>query len=111
MEKMIKEYIKYVEDELNNKKVDYNELKEDILVHLGFFKHERLIHLLVTILVSLITTILLVTSLFIDNIFILIMLLIFIVLLFFYMKHYYFLENNVQYIYTLYNEINKKDKK
>ena len=107
----MKEYIKEVEEKLNDKKIDYEELKEDILIHLGFFKHERLIHLLVTILVSLVTTILLVTSLFADNLVLLIILLIFVVLLFFYMKHYYFLENSVQYIYTLYNEANKKSKK
>ncbi len=106
----MKEYISYIEEKLNDKKTNYNELKKDILVHLDFFKHERLIHLLVTMLVSIVTTILLVTTLFIDNIILLIVLLIFIVLLFFYMKHYYFLENKVQYIYTLYNEVNKKDK-
>ncbi len=107
----MKEYIKEVEEKLDNKKTDYKELKADILVHLEFFKHERLIHLLVTILVSLITVILLVTSLFIDNLILLLILLIFVVLVFFYIKHYYFLENNVQYIYTLYNKANEKSNK
>ena len=104
----MKDYICYIEEKIKDKKTNSNELKEDILVHLEFFKHERLIHLLVTMLVSIITTIILITTLFVDNILLLILLLIFIVLLFFYMKHYYFLENNVQYIYTLYNRVNKK---
>ena len=111
MEKMMKEYIKYVEEKLNNKKTDYKELKDDILVHLGFFKHERLIHFLVTMLVALVTTILLVTTLFVENLFVLLILLIFIILLLFYIKHYYFLENSVQYLYTLYNETYEKSKK
>lgn len=107
----MKEYIKEVEEKLRNKKTNYKELADDILVHLGFFKHERLIHLLVTMLVSIVTVILLVTTFFVENLILLIILLIFVVLEFFYMKHYYFLENSVQYIYTLYNEAYEKSKK
>ena len=69
MKIMINEYIKYVEDKLNSKKIDKN-FYDDLLIKISFFQHERLIHFLVTMLVGIITVILLVTSLFIENIFI-----------------------------------------
>lgn len=111
MKNMIKDYIKYVENSLNNKKTDYLNLEKDLLIKIQFFQHERLIHFLVTMLVSIITVILLVTSLFINNLLLLIILLIFVLLLIPYMLHYYFLENSVQYLYKLYNQVVEKNKK
>lgn len=104
MKIMINEYIKYVEDKLNSKKIDKN-FYDDLLIKISFFQHERLIHFLVTMLVGIITVILLVTSLFIENIFIIILCLIFICLLIPYLFHYYFLENKVQYLYKLYDDV------
>ena len=107
MKKMISEYIASVEEKINSKKVD-KALIDDLLLKISFFQHERLIHFLVTMLVAIITVILLVTSMFIDNIFILLLILIFVCLLVPYILHYYFLENRVQYMYNLYD--NLKDK-
>ena len=95
MKKMINEYILLVEIKFSSKKID-KEFIEDLLLKISFFQHERLIHFLVTKLVSIITVILLVTNMFINNIFILILFFIFICLLIPYMLHYYFLENKVQ---------------
>jgi hypothetical protein len=104
MKKMINEYISFIEEKINIKKIDKS-ICDDLLIKISFFQHERLIHFLVTMLVGLITVILLITNLFIENIFVLILLLIFICLLIPYMFHYYFLENKVQYLYKLYDKI------
>ena len=104
MKKMINEYINFIEEKINTKKIDKS-LVEDLLVKISFFQHERVVHFLVTMLVGLITVILLVVNLFIENIFILILLFIFICLLIPYIFHYYFLENKVQYLYKLYDKI------
>ena len=109
MKKMINEYILLVENKLSSKKID-KEFIEDLLLKISFFQHERLIHFLVTMLVSIITVILLVTNMFINNIFILILFFIFICLLIPYMLHYYFLENKVQYLYKLYDQIKDRTK-
>lgn len=110
MKKMISEYIASVEEKINSKKVD-KALIDDLLLKISFFQHERLIHFLVTMLVAIITVILLVTSMFIDNIFILLLILIFVCLLVPYILHYYFLENRVQYMYNLYDNLKDKIKK
>ena len=104
MKKMINEYIKYVEDKLNSKKIDKC-FYDDLLIKISFFQHERLIHFLVTMLVGIITVLLLITSMLVDNVFIVILLLIFICLLIPYLFHYYFLENKVQYLYSLYDSV------
>ena len=86
MKKMIEEYL----EEIKKNKPS----KEDLLTHISFFQHERLIHLLVTIFTGIITILLflLMVCLFIPYIF-----------------HYYFLENKVQELYTIYDK-QKKDK-
>ena len=110
MKKMISNYISYVEERINSKKVD-KLFVDDLLLKISFFQHERLIHFLVTMLVAIVTVILLVTSMFIDNIFILLLILIFVCLLIPYILHYDFLENRVQYMYNLYDNLKDKIKK
>lgn len=111
MKKSINEYIEYVEEEMSSRKCDLTSLSSDLLIKISFFQHERLVHFLVTMLVSLITVILLISNLFIDNFFLLLLLIIFICLLIPYLLHYYFLENRVQYMYSLYDDIKDKIKK
>ncbi len=72
---------------------------------IGFFQHERLIHLLVTLFYVIFTFIFLGLSL-ISYLF-LIPFFIGIIFLIFYIRHYFFLENTIQYIYTLYDKILK----
>lgn len=108
MKKMIQDYIRETEAKIKSKRFDPKKMERDLLRHIEFFQHERLIHLLVTMLVSLIVSILLVASLFIDNMVLMIILFIFVLLLIPYMFHYYFLENSVQYLYSLYNEVLEK---
>lgn len=111
MKNSITEYIEYIEKEMDSKKTDLNDLKDDLLIKISFFQHERLVHFLVTMLVSIITVILLVCNIFIENLCFLFLLLIFICLLIPYLFHYYFLENKVQYMYVLYDKIKDRIKK
>ena len=104
MKKMINNYISYIEKEMESKKIDKS-LVDDLLLKISFFQHERLIHFLVTMLVSIVTVALLIANMFVSNICLLILFLIFICLLVPYLLHYYFLENKVQYLYNLYDKI------
>ena len=101
MKKIIEEYL----DEVKNNKRS----KEDLLTHISFFQHERLIHLLVTIFTGIIAILLFLTTLFIENILIVILFLLMLCLFIPYIFHYYFLENKVQELYKIYNQ-QKKDK-
>lgn len=105
MKRYLYEYINEVSDKLNNKK-DVKELKEEILIKINFFQHERLVHLIVTLSFS----ILVFLSLYMIKynfafIFVNIILLI---CLIFYIIHYYYLENGVQCLYKLYDKMNRK---
>ena len=105
MKRYLYEYINEVSDKLNNKK-DVKELKEEILIKINFFQHERLVHLIVTSSFS----ILVFLSVYMIKyhfafIFVNIILLI---CLTFYIIHYYYLENGVQCLYKLYDKMSRK---
>lgn len=108
MKNSIKEYVKYIDEELN-KKVDFEKLKEEHLIKIGFYQHERLFHLLVTLFYAVFMFLTIILSFYnplgIIIVFILMMVLIF------YVKHYFLLENSVQYMYKQYDKIIEKTKK
>ncbi len=87
---------------------DFEDIDLVIESHLNkirFFQHERLVHLLVTMLISLLTMI---TFLFTIKNFSLgffVLTILFICLLVPYIIHYYFLENGVQYMYKQYERL------
>ena len=103
MKKYMDDYIKYVD--ANKKK----ENSEEMLVKIIFFQHERLIHLIITLFYVLMFLIFLVL-ISISYIFIVpsIILMFFVI---FYIIHYFRLENGVQYLYKLYDDVTKNDKK
>lgn len=80
----------------------------ELLIQISFFQHERLVHLLVTILFALLTVITLLANLFLNQIFLLPLELLFLVLLVPYIHHYYVLENGVQKLYELYDNMSAK---
>lgn len=103
MKKIIENYL----DELKTNKPS----KEDLLTHISFFQHERLIHLLVTIFTGIIAILLFISTQFTENILIVILFLLILCLFIPYIFHYYFLENKVQELYKIYDNLNtKKDK-
>jgi uncharacterized membrane protein len=76
-----------------------------MLVQIQFFQHERLIHLIVTVLFALMTVMTLFASLLITQPILLVLELLFLVLLIPYIKHYYLLENGTQKLYEYYDAI------
>ena len=111
MKKKISLYINEVDNLLKNKKVDnIEEVLENHLIKISFYQHERLIHLIVTALFSLlfiITFLYTINSITIGNVLLSFM---FLLLLIPYIFHYYFLENSVQKLYLQYDFLNLKTK-
>ena len=106
MKKYLYDYIKSIDKILEKKEINDNIIKEH-LIKIGFFQHERLIHLLVTLFYALIFLVF--TGLgFIHYIFfpIAIALMIFLI---FYIVHYFRLENGVQYLYKQYDKMIEKN--
>lgn len=111
MEKRILTYRKYIDELLLKEDADWKRIREEHLVQIGFFQHERLIHLIVTVIFALLTVF------FAGMSFLLMafetegagsMLLVvaaFLILLIPYVRHYYILENEVQKMYRQHDEI------
>lgn len=108
MKQYLKEYIKEV-DELLKNDVANQKYIDNHLIKIGFFQHERLIHLIVTVFYALFVIFFVFLSsinfLYIIPTFILIIFLIF------YVLHYFFLENSVQYLYKQYDIMVEKYEK
>lgn len=83
-------------------------LKKELLVEIQFWQHERLIHLLVTILFALLTMAVFMVLLFYQQLSMLILLAALLALMIPYIRHYYILENGVQTLYTFYEELTKR---
>ncbi len=106
MKKYLYDYIKEIDNKLENNK-NNKSLKDEHLVKINFFQHERLIHLIVTLSFALLTLVsILISKYYCSFIFITIILLICLV---FYIVHYYYLENGVQYLYKQYDRMNKTE--
>lgn len=83
-------------------------LKKELLTEIGFWQHERLIHLLVTILFALLTMAVFMVLLFYQELSMLILLVALLALMIPYIRHYYILENGVQTLYTFYEELTRR---
>lgn len=104
MKKYLNEYINYMDKLIETKKVN-KDTKHEHLIKIDFFKHERLIHLLVTLFYALYLFIALYFATIIPNF--LIIFFLFLIILIFYVVHYFRLENGVQYLYKQYDKINE----
>lgn len=113
MEKRILTYRKKIDELLQKNDVDWNHVLEEHLVQVGFFQHERLIHLIVTVtfavleIISIFVTLL---SFWMNegNPALGCLTLLLLVLLIPYIRHYYILENEVQKMYVQYDRILEK---
>ncbi len=109
MEKRLKKYMEYYrrvaegEEELEEKAKEG--FLAEMLIQIGFFQHERLIHLIVTVLFAILEVMSLLGSLVIQQLVVLILALMLLVLLVPYIRHYYILENGVQKLYEYYDRI------
>ena len=97
MKKQIKEYI----EEVEKKKVT----KEDMLNHISFYQHERLVHLIVTVFVGICAVLFFLAALMLEEVSLLLIFLILLILFIPYIFHYYFLENSIQKLYLYYDKI------
>lgn len=90
-------------------KQNKEEILREMLVQIKFFQHERLIHLIVTVLFAFLTIFTIACSCFLNNpsygIPFCLLSVLCLVLLVPYIHHYYVLENGVQKLYEIYDEI------
>ena len=94
MKNEIKEYKEYIKMQAADPDVDKKVLAQQLLVRIGFYQHERLIHLIVTM--SFAIFFLLSLILVSINAYFLALSVLLLVLLVPYIAHYYFLENSTQ---------------
>ncbi len=102
MKREVKDYLSEVEIRLKDEKSIDEKFVSELLIRIGFYQHERLIHLIVTMTFAIMTVLsfaVLVTNYSIQ---ILLLSLLFLGLVIPYIAHYYFLENSVQKLYRLY---------
>ena len=83
-----------------------DKLKEH-LVQVGFFQHERLIHLIVTVTFALLEMLAIVLSVISNSLFTLFLPIVILILLIPYIRHYYILENEVQKMYGQYDRMRR----
>ncbi|MBR5407243.1 MAG: hypothetical protein IK111_06300 [Lachnospiraceae bacterium] len=91
----------------NSEDTDWNKVMDEHLTQIGFFQHERLIHLIVTVLFAILTFICVGTYIISGEIYVLALIGILLVLLVPYIMHYYLLENETQKMYDQYDKILK----
>lgn len=107
MSQRLKFYLAYYkelcEQELSPERAEWE--SRQILVQIQFFQHERLVHLIVTVLFALLTVGTLFASMVIEQPLLLVLALLFIVLLVPYIRHYYLLENGTQKLYEYYDAL------
>ena len=106
----IRQYLTYIDKLLTSEEesINWEEEMKKHLVQIAFFAHERLIHLLVTIVFAILKVLVFLYT--IDNFSIAMLLLIFALLCLMipYIRHYYLLENSVQDMYEQYDKMQAK---
>lgn len=103
MIKYLNDYIKSIDEIINNKTKITNGLINNHLQKIKFFQHERLIHLLVTLFYCCFMLIFMGLGIIFIGFFIIgLILLIFVIC---YIIHYFHLENKVQYLYKQYDRL------
>lgn len=109
MEKRLKSYLKYMEELLENMTEDTVQNREQLikehLIQISFFQHERLIHLIVTVVFALLEMLSLIMVLIAPGLFTFLLTVVVLILLIPYIRHYYILENGVQKMYEQYDRL------
>lgn len=92
------------QDANERERIVRDKLKEH-LTQIGFFQHERLIHLIVTVTFALLEMLAILLSVISDSLFALLLPVVILILLVPYIRHYYILENEVQRMYVQYDRM------
>lgn len=107
MEKRIKEYLKTIDEliaKLDKESAPSTpEMLNSHLVQISFFQHERLVHLIVTVLFAIMEMLSLIMAVTAGGIGPIALTLAILILLVPYVRHYYILENGVQKMYRQYD--------
>lgn len=107
MGKRLKDYLEKMEHmELGSlTEEEKGKIVKDLLSQIGFFQHERLIHLIVTVVFALLTMLSVLGTAILGQISLFLLTILFLVLLVPYVMHYYLLENGVQKLYVYYDKL------
>lgn len=109
MKKYMSEYIKsseiFIADRETKSPDEISAFLKEFEIKISYFQHERLIHLIVTVLFALLEVISMYAFIMTFNKGIGILCLMFMVLLIPYIMHYYFLENSVQKMYVMRDQL------
>ncbi|MCI5667269.1 MAG: hypothetical protein MR291_00665 [Oscillospiraceae bacterium] len=107
MTKQIKEYLEHLRLFLEGEHSceEYTAEVERLRVRIGFFSHERIVHMFIMLAFAIFFLMTFFAALTIGNTGLYVLAALFLVLLVPYIRHYYFLENSVQKMYLIYNEI------
>lgn len=114
MEKRIKSYRRYMDNLIEKlqqdgklQDMDIEALKKEHLTQISFFCHERLVHLIVTIVFVLLEMLSLMLVVLSAEIYTMLLTVVILILLIPYIRHYYILENEVQKMYGQYDKLNE----
>ena len=99
---------KFLADDKNECKQDYDALMKQHLIQIDFFMHERLVHLLVTLAFAIFGFMVFLALVADFQPGLLLLFAAILVLLIPYIMHYYLLENGVQKMYRQYDEMLKR---
>ena len=110
MTKEIRQYLAFILAliERNDPKEDWRNIERELLIRIGFYQHERLVHLLVMLAFAAFTAVALILAIIIQTPVYFVLAALFLILLIPYIGHYYFLENSVQKLYRQYYIIKDK---
>lgn len=106
MKNEIKEYKELILQQAKDPETDKKELAEKLLVRIGFYQHERLIHLIVTMSFGVFFLLSLILAF--SNAYFLALSVLLLILLVPYIAHYYFLENSTQELYKVYYSLTEE---
>ena len=109
MTKQIRAYLAVLEEffSAEHSEEELLKMRAELLQRIAFYKHERLIHLIVTMSFGVFFMLSLIMYFTQGGIGLLLLIVIFLVMLAAYIKHYYFLENSVQKMYLYYYKVEK----
>lgn len=108
MEERILSYRKRVDELLQQEEADWEKVMEEHLIQIGFFQHERLVHLIVTVTFAILEMMALSLTVLAFTPALVLLTVLVMVLLIPYIRHYYILENETQKMYKQYDELLRK---
>ena len=103
--KSIDEWLEKTEQSAQVSQEILRDKMEEHLNQIGFFQHERLIHLIVTVTFALLEMLAIFLNVIYDRLFSLLLPVVILILLVPYIRHYYILENEVQKMYVQYDRM------